>query len=348
MVERVYRPKPGDDPSAPMGLMRGMFDPSLAGGFAIKGSSGTKPVNIGGLLTKGGEYGLTAWDDMFDEQGNLMDEQAFMRSMNLGSIMREGMKTGKGAGDESHWDPWAVPDYMGFGSSDSPTSPYATGRHFTGRIEDPLVAWLHGLGYQGVDKGVNWLGRTRKDIPGQWYNPESLWFTGEGMDLGSATQQSLEQWAMDNYGVGLQNLAAWNPEVHDTMKSWTADPTQWWNPDLHGLDVTNIPGMGGIASEAGMSAFAEAYEQGRQGATNRSNTALRELQQRAMMGDPQGYGRSAMGHGLGNQIGYGSAMGQGIRGMAAPPMDYSGGMAMHMAPYQQMRALEQYWNQYAQ
>jgi len=338
MVERVYRPQPGDDPSAPFALMREGFKPEYAMGQAIKTGGGglTDPLNIGDLLTEGGEYGITAWDDMFDEQGNLINEQAFRRSMNVGSVMAQDPSTGMDAGTAGR------SGLLSYGwGNESPTSPYGPGG---GELEQ----WLHSIGYGGQEAGSTWYGRNKKDTPGQWYNPESLGFTGEGMDLGSATQESLNQWAMDTYGVPLQYLAAWNPEVHETMKSWGEDESQWWNPELGGLDVTTIPGMGGLSSGNYMTAFGDSYDAniGRMG--GRATTALGELQQRAMLGDPQGYGRSAMGHGRGTQLALGGPYQQGMTRMAPKPMDYSGYMAMEMAPFQQMQAMNQYWNQYAQ
>ena len=333
MVERHYRPKVGDAPSAPIGLMQEMFDPSMASGHAIKGG-GITEADIGGLLSGGGEYGLTAWEDLFDEQGNITDIQALLRSMNLGSIMQQDPSRGTGnPGTKSQ------SGIFNYGGGASPHSTYGTGT-------TDLEKWLHSLGYQGVEAGSNWLGQTRRDTPGQWYNPESLWFTGEGMDLETATRASLNQWAKDTYGVPLQHLAAWSPEVHETMKSWHADPSQWWNPETRSLDVTTIPGMGGVSSGAGMTAFGAAYDNLMAQQGRRADTALSQLQQRAMIGNPD-YDRSAQGHGIGTQVALGGPYQQGMRTMAPRPMDYQGYMAMEMAPYNQMQAMNQYWAQYA-
>jgi len=328
MVERFYRPKVTDEPAAPIGLLKNMFDPSMSLGRDISGGGVPAPINIGTQLDTGGKYGLTAWDDLWGEGGEITDMDALLRSMNFGSVMHS---PGKRAGDAGR------SGFLYMGGNDTPTNPYG--------YSDPLTEWLHGLGYQGVEGGSTWYGRDKRDIGGNWYNPDSLWFSGEGMDLENATQDSLNQWAMDTYGVPLKNLAAYGPDQHETMQSWYQDPTQWWNPEMRGLDVTSIPGFSAEESGNMMEAFQSSYDTNRAMKEQRMANAMMQLQGRGMMADPN-MARSAEGMRLLAQAPQAMTYAQGMRRMAPSQLGYEGMMALGLEPYQTARALGNYWNQY--
>jgi hypothetical protein len=308
---------------------------------SLKKGDESNPYMMGAddLLSQGSkQYGLTGWEDLWGDQGQLLDQDALMRSMNATSAF--GMAPMTAAEAERQ--------YSQYGSSASPGGitweDVAYGRM-------PMEAWQFqqsGGGYGGLNEGysgasnyalaqgndqnlVSWLGGINdfndslNDSRERFFDPNTLSFNAAdfgGMDMGAATQDSLNQWAQQNYGTDLLSLAQMGSPLAQTRYDWMQNPSEGWDKNSGMLTSLSMPGMEDTEAASRMSAYNTAYGRMQQEASNARSDAYSQDINRGLMSNPE-----MMRTNYGQYLGGTGGLSQNLQAMAGQrvqqPTDYS-------------------------
>lgn len=292
-----------------MPLLDEIFAPGAGyGAFEGSGTMASRQptfASMPDLVSQGDEdLGITAWDSLFGEGGQVLDPAALLRTLNAGQLLSERPMSQSG-----FLDKYGIEDPGGLGNRYAGVqSAYGGAREFN---DADLVDWVKSIGYGGnQSEQIN-------------FDPGNLRFgsydLGGGVNLQDTTLDALNQWAMQNYGVDLQRLAASTNELLSTRQAWMDDPSLWFNPDDPGaIQATAIPGLMDEDQAARLQQYGEAWAQMQDEMAQRQAMGYQGLLDQALLGDAE-YGRTAGGqHMLGS---VGPTM--GYAAPASPVQDYS-------------------------
>jgi len=266
------------------------------------------------LLQQGSQqYGLTGWEDLWGSGGELLRPDALLRSMNATSAF--GMAPMTASQAQRQYGGYASPNQLGqrgLAAGYQGAQNYATQQG----MDPNLVRWL---------SGINDFNAKLNDPRERFFDPNTLSFgVGDfgGMDLGGATQESLNAWAQQNYGTDLLGLATMGAPLAQTRYDLMQDPTQFWDRNTGSFNVLSLPGMEDEAAAARMSAYQTAYANMQGEAQQQRDQGYSEQFNQALMSNPE-----LMRTSYGQYLGGSGAMAQQLQGMAgqrvAPPTDYS-------------------------
>jgi len=212
-----HQPFGGGPPKPPQDMLDYLLAPASGWGYKRQGDWANVMIDPLEQIQRGSKnYGIKAWDDLFDESGRITDPFGLLKSLNLGSVVAQKPTSMKelfwNQGEEGR-DWW---------------------RRITGNGQlSPLENWL---------RNISDVGQAQK---GSWtmYDPSSLRFTMDDLqNLG--TLDDLNAWAQKNYGVDAQTLAASSPKLLETRQAWANDPSLWWDAAFpNEAAVTAVPGM---------------------------------------------------------------------------------------------------------
>lgn len=328
-----------------------------------------------GMIQRGdSKYGLSSWDTLFDDRGYISDTNALLRALNAGNVFAaEGSRGFGGSGGNIKYGLGANQQFgdwtsglMG-GGGNAPNSgnlDYFTddflasrgwqdgidpgaffGEDFgkkyerqTGKspFKSDLEEWLFESSFRGKERGSRW-GRERQDVAGYWYDPSRIRFREEDL-AGIQTQEDLDRWAMDNYGVDAQMLAAMSDELLNTRQQFAADPSLWWNDGA--LDITgDIAGLNNVDVQARLGDIIQQY-QGRQIAEQNDLTARMLESATLASGDPM-LGRTNYGAALAQL--YPELIGapSQVASYQQPGVGFDYGLANALRPYLEDQLLSQ-------
>jgi hypothetical protein len=274
----------GGGGSGPGWLENYMFAPASGYGYERdeskrRGNMMSTYIDPLNLMQQGSEkYGLSAWDDMFGEGGEILDMNGLLRSLNFGGVTGQKPSDGYVGGGGNRrgafvTGPGGVPMQVGSGNTHAPnmggdinyfTDDYmefrgwdpekgpprgayfgdkATERYIKKTGEDPFLSdqhkWLYEMSSKGKDRGSRY-GRERTDTPGVWYDPSNLQYTEQDL-AGIDNLDDLNDWAMAQFGVDAQTLGASSPDLLEARQAYRADPSSLWDDGQ--LSAGSIDGM---------------------------------------------------------------------------------------------------------
>ncbi len=247
------RPGPSDE------LFDKLFAPTSGRGWRETGDgTNSKVVDIDpyGLIQKGSKkYGLTAWDDLFDDSGNINDYDALLRSLNFGNVTSKWLKSTQG----THGFSWKPSDWMEQGFDGHSNGP-PVGYNYD--LSDPLQQWLYNISFHGRDRGRSgWTGREKLDQPAKWFDPSLLRLGMEDIQ-GLGNMSELDAYLREMYGVDAATYAGSSNRLLDARAEWAANPDLWFDPSNPGaLAATGIPGMSQADSAIRMGQYQDWYNQ---------------------------------------------------------------------------------------
>ena len=318
-----------------MGLAEDLlFQPGTVQGSLQKGDELNPYYQGADELVSGGsnQYGLTAWDDLWGSGGQLLDSDAFLRSMNAASVFGQAPMT---LGDAQRSPYLGANQQGGLDYGDLGTAYWGAGRSaLDAGADQSLVSWL---------QGINDFGATPNDPRERFFDPNSLTLgAGDfgGMDLANATQDDLNAWAQENYGIDLVGLAGMGTGLAGARNEFMQDPNTLWNEQTGSFDTLSLPGIQDEEAAARMSAYETAL----------ANLQSQNVQQRSMdysdqfnsalMSNPE-----MMRTGAGQWLGGGGAQALGLQQLAGQriqgPTDYSTLFQYGLAPDLANQALSQ-------
>lgn len=272
MAERFSSTGGNQSGAPPSWLEDYLFAPSAGYGWARdEGSrrgdvttSFIDPLNL--AKTGSSKYGLTAWDDMFGDGGQIMDMDALIRSLNFGAVTGQegsrgfGGSSGKsdaGATGREYFGDFTsqfalggnglspnmgeldyfTDDYLDFRGWENGVPPgvffgdRATSKYIKKTGKNPFKSdmheWLYDMSFKGKERGSRW-GRKRTDAPGYWYDPANAIVSAEDL-AGIDNLNDLNQWALDEFGVDALTLAGTNQDLLAQREAFRADPSQFWS-----------------------------------------------------------------------------------------------------------------------
>jgi len=320
-------------------------------GFGWQDAAGKRGVEsqridpLGMLQSGSDQYGLTAWDDLFDDGGQITNGLDLLKAMNFGGVVgQEGSRGNPGDSGSMNWgdlpfgqdpfDPARGAGRNGMQGGHRPTS-----GDISYDPSNPMHQWLEEMSYEGKNRGRSWTGRNKRDIAGYWYDPANLRFGEEDLQ-GINTRDELDAWAQENYGLDAMSLGAMSQEMLDTNQQWRDDPSQWWQNgeftdgvlDINGLDDATLNArLAGLYEQMDSMDANHAAEQETM-ASNRASQAA--LYNPHLMRTAQG---GAMAEALPELMGQSDLLGQ--FNQPNPSFDY--GLTSALAPYLQQLQLQQ-------
>lgn len=280
--------------SGGMGNPLGGGTPEASGGMG--GPSWSGPTAVG-QAQNAVDYGIPEWDALFGDEGQVLDADALLRALNVGTLFGE---------------------YQTLG--DAPYQGANTGNPM-------LDAWLGGL---------NDFGLAQNDDRERYFDPNNLAFTDYdlgGIDLRGATLDDLNAWAESQYGPGvdLLTVAASNPELLAARQQAYADPSSVIDPRTGKPRLDLIPGL----SEEEAALRLQGYETGLYNQQQEAQQQRQMQQQNALnallMRDPEAMRNAQYGDLTGRQ-----QMVAGLQGQSAAyapqPANYEFLAMMGLAP----------------
>lgn len=309
--------------------------------------------NIDELLSQGNrQYGMTGWDSLWGDQGQLLDYDALMRSMNATAFGYDPMNVDDASRKYSQY--YSKPNYPNYPSS----------LDFSYSRQQDMARWMNeGSGWQqgyagaqnrateqGQDPNlVNWLAgindfnRSINDSRERFFDPNNLSFSQSdwgGMDMNGATQDSLNAWAQENYGIDLRGLAGLGTELGGMRNDMMQDPSKYWDKNSRTFNTLSLPGMDDLTAASKMSAYEDAYARMQEDNASARSQAFSQNFNQQLRQNPE-LMRTAYGQYLGGSGG----MAQNLQAMAGQriqqPTDYSMLAGYGMAPNLANQALAQ-------
>lgn len=343
MAER-FQFTPAGESRAPEWMLDQLLAPGSGYGYTrdqgkSRGGVRSELIDPLGLLGTGSEqYGLTAWDDLFGEGGQIANKEALLRSLNFGNVVaQEGSRGNPGDRGGFDWEAALAGSLPGSGKF------LSSHRPGPGEIaydeSNPLQAWLRDISYEGKNRGRSWTGRHKTDVPGYWYDPQALRFDEQDL-AGIQTMEDLDAWAMENYGIDAQTLGAMSDDLLQTRQEWMDDPSLWWNDGM--LDVTgNIPGLQEADAQARLAGLMEEYQAREAAQQNQYAQQLLNMATGAAAGNRH-LGRSTYGQALAALVpeGVQSPMRRSALGQPGVGFDY--GLTEALRPYLEDIQMDQY------
>lgn len=295
----------------------GALDEALQPGSAWGGFEG-QPGNLStrqpvlgsmpDIIGQGNQnLGISAWDSLFGQGGEVLDPMGLLRSLNAGQLLSERPMSQGG-----FLDKYGVTPNQGFGvGNDRYAGVQSAFGQARGQNDADLVNWVKSIGLGG---------RPFEQIN---FDPGNLRFgsmdLGGGVNLQDSNLDALNQWAQQNYGVDLQRLAGSTNELLDTRQQWMDDPSLWFNPDDPSvMNMTAIPGLMDQDQALRMQQYQQAWQNMQETANQQQQMGFSGVLDQALLGDSE-YGRTAGGQHMMGSV----APTMGYQPQGATPQDYS-------------------------
>lgn len=321
--ERTYNPFGG--------LLEDLFAPGTAYGGYVKDRPHPQMFDAERLLRGGSmEAGITPWKSLFDETGRVLDPDALLRSLNVGSVLTQAPMAEAGFQRQYGNVPYQVPPAM----RATGTAPFIGAQ----QNQNPQTQQQYG----GQGALGEWLGGLTDFLGRRHYDPNDLRYTGyslaPGVNLQNATLDDLNAWAQQQFGVDLLTLAGSSPDLLEARQSALADPSSIFDPQNPGvLTMDRIPGLNDADSAARLDAYQQAVQNLMAGSTGSMVQQGQQMlqQQQQTQEDPN---QTALGRYLANLVGGLQASQQAQQANPQDLFDYSYLMASGLQPYAMQRA----------
>lgn len=269
-------------------LIEDLFKPGTAYGGYVKNRPHAQTYDASALLRGGSQQtGITPWASLFDGQGQVLDPDALLRSLNVGSALTQAPMEEQGFQRQYGTPPHQAPigGHQTYGLESYLRNRNAQTNQQYGAQSGALGDWLQGM--------TDFLGRRH-------YDPNDLRYQGyqlaPGVDIRNSSLDQLNQWAQQQYGVDLFTLAGSSPELLQARQSATANPMSVFDPQNPGvLTMDRIPGLNDADSAARLSAYQTAVQnmmgETTRGMVGQSQTALQQNQLQNEEANQTGLGR---------------------------------------------------------
>ena len=283
-------------------------------------------MNPDELIAQGNsQYGITPWANLWGDQGQLLDQQGLLRSLNATGVFGQApMNVGNaqrqyGSSASPPQVTISLEQAMAGGPSlqSMRTMQLAALQNWqnggSGYGQSGLAGGFSGAQNQALAGGadpnlVNWLGGINdfndsiNDPRERFFDPNNLSFGMQdfgGMDLGSATQDSLNAWAQQNYGTDLMGLANMGSELSGMRYDMLQDPSQYWDKNTGMLTSLSLPGMSDVDAGIKRNAYNLAYGEQQENADIARGNAYSDQMNQALLTNPElmrtGYGQYLAG-----------------------------------------------------
>jgi hypothetical protein len=308
------------------GLMDDLFAPGTAYGGYVKNRPHAQTYDASALLRGGStDTGISPWASIFGEGGRVLDPDALLRSLNVGSTLTQRPMEEQGFQRQ-------------YGAMQTPLPQGSPRTGYSFPPSNPQVLQQYG-GAGGLGE---WLMSLTDSQSRRFYDPNDLRYTGyelaPGVDIRNSTLQDLNQWAQQQYGVDLFTLAGSSPELLQARQAATRDPMSIFDPQNPGvLTMDRIPGLNDADSAARLSAYQTAV-QNLMGETTRGMVGQGQdlLQQNQMQNEEAN--QTGLGRYLANLVGGLQSAQQAQQQNPADLFDYSYLMASGLQPFLMQRA----------
>lgn len=336
-----------------------LFQPGTVYGGLSKGDE-LNPYYTGAddLISQGSsQYGITPWEQLWGQSGELLDPNALLRSLNAASVFGQSPTTVGDARSQYGGSQQGAFQYQPFqpGYTDTKTA----GGDVLSQVLAQMAQGGLGSGYYGAQNQalqggadpnlVNWLGGINdfnasiNDPRERFFDPNALTLgSGSfgGIDLGATDLNALNAWSQQNYGTDLQTLAELGTGLAGARNEFMQDPSAFWNPQSGSFSQLTLPGLTEQESADRMSAYEYAY-----GNLQGEIQGQRDRDYLSQWNQALGMDPELMRTAAGQYLAGSGNMAQGLLGQAGQmiqaPTDYSALFQYGIAPDLANQALSQ-------